>query len=108
MFTVTDPRGYIITLTDLCWKGHIAVQHPEMVGREDEVQQTIETPDYIYESRVKHTGHLYFREIGIGPGGTLYLMVVVDIRERAKRGFVQTAFIVEGLSKGSVLLWQRT
>ena len=108
MFTVTDPRGYSVTLTDPCWNGHIIVHHPIMVGREGEVRQTIETPDYIYESKIKHTSHLYFRESAATPTGMLYLMVVVDMRARTKRGFVETAFLVEGLAKGGTLLWQRT
>ena len=107
MFTVIDPRGYTVMLTDQCWSGHITVHHPVMVGREGEVRQTVETPDYIYKSKVKHTSHLYFRAIAVAPTGMLYMMVVVDMRTRSKRGFVETAFIVEGLSKGGALLWQR-
>lgn len=108
MLTVTDPRGYVVTLTDECWRDHILVQHPVMTRRKGEVRRTLEAPDYIYESKVKRTSHLYFREIGTTPIGTLYMMVVVDMQGRAKRGFVQTAFIVEGLSKGGKLLWRRT
>jgi len=108
VFTVTDPRGYVVTLTDPCWRDHILAQHPIMAGRKDEVQRTLEAPDYIYTSKMKRTSHLYFQEIGTTPTGTLYVMVVVEMRRRAKRGFVQTAFLVEGLSKGGALLWQRT
>lgn len=107
MFTVTDPRGYDVTLTNSCWYGHILIQHPEMSGREGDVQQAVEAPDYIYEGKSKRTSHLYFREIGTTTAGTLFVLVVVDIRAHGKRGFVQTAFLAEGLSKGGKLLWQK-
>jgi hypothetical protein len=102
VFTVIDPRGYSITLTDQCWYGHILNQHPEMNGREDDVRQTVETPDSIYESKSKRNSHLYFRATG-----TTFVLVVVDVRPRGKRGFAQTALLVEGLSKGGSLLWQK-
>ena len=86
MFSVTDPRGYTVTLTERCWNGHIAVHHPVMGGREDEVRETIERPDCIYESRMKTSSHLYFREVAVTPTGPLYLLVVADMRTRAMRG----------------------
>jgi hypothetical protein len=107
IFIAKDPRGYEVRLTDECWYNHILMEHAEMKGRIDDVRRAIETPDYIYQSKYKRSSHLYFLEAGRSPSGVAYVLVVVAVRQRAKRGYVQTAFLVEGLSKGGKLLWKK-
>lgn len=107
IFAVRDPRGYEIRLTDECWYNHILIEHPEMKGREHDVKRAIKKPNYIYESKRRRSTHLYFSEVGRSLAGKEYVLVVVAIRHRAKKGYIQTAFLVEGLSKGGKLLWKR-
>jgi hypothetical protein len=107
IFVATDPRGYEVQLTDECWYNHIVVEHPEMIGRMDDVRRAIEMPDYIYESKHKPSSHLYFLEVGRSSFGTEYVLGVAAIRQRTSKGYVQTAFLVDGLSKGGKLLWKK-
>lgn len=107
VFVATDPRGYEVRLTNECWYNHIVVEHPEMIGRVDDVRQAIEAPDYIFESKYRHSSHFYFLEVGRSPSGTEYVLGVVTIRQRKRKGYVQTAFIVDSFSKGGKLLWKK-
>ena len=107
VFVATDPRGYEIRLTRECWHDHIVVEHPEMRGRVDDVRLAIEAPDYIYESKHRRSSHLYFLGAGSSLSGAEYVLVVVAVRQRLRKGYIQTAFLVDGLSKGGKLLWKK-
>ncbi len=107
IFVATDPRGYEVRLINECWYNHIVVEPPEMRDRVNELRQAIETPDYIYESKHRHSSHLYFLEVGHSPSGVEYVLGVVTIRQRTRKGYVQTAFLVDDLSKGGKLLWKK-
>lgn len=107
IFITTDPRGLEVGLTNKCWYDHILIEHPEMRSRLDDVKRAIELPDYIYQSKYRSSSHLYFLEIEHDQLELKYSLVVVDIRSQKKKGYVQTAFIVEGLSKRGTLLWKK-
>lgn len=107
IFITTDPRGFEIRLTNKCWYNHILIEHPEMRTRLDDVKRAIELPDYIYQSKYRSSSHLYFLEIEPDELESKYSLVVVDIRRQKNKGYVQTAFIVEGLYKGDKLLWKK-
>jgi len=85
MCVVNDPRRYQIQLTKTCWYHHILVEHPEMKERLDDIRRAIETPDCIYQSKYKSSSHLYFLKKGRGSFGAEYVLVVVTIRQRAKK-----------------------
>jgi len=107
MFVVTDPRQYQIRLTKACWYNHILIEHPEMKGRLDDVKRAIKIPDYIYQSKYKPSSHLYYYKIGRGLSKKEYVLVVITIRHRTSKGYVQTAFLVDSLSKGGNLIWKK-
>ena len=107
MFVVNDPRRYQIQLTKTCWYHHILVEHPEMKKRLEDIRQALETPDCIYQSKYKSSSQLYFLKKRRGSFGVEYVLVVVTIRQRTKKGYVQTSFIVDSLSKGGKLLWKK-
>lgn len=106
IFVANDPRGYEVHLTNDCWDNHILVQHPIMKGRLSEVKNAIIKPDFIYQSKYKTSSHLYFSKAS-SPSGIEYVLVVVTVRQRTRKGYVQTAFIVDSLSKGGKLLWKK-
>jgi hypothetical protein len=106
IFVAIDPRGYEIHLTNNCWHNHILVQHPIMKGRLSNVKNAIVKPDFIYQSKYKASSHLYFSKTSIAHG-VEYALVVVTIRQRTRKGYIQTAFIVDSLSKGGKLLWKK-
>ncbi len=107
IFKTIDPRGFEVGLTNKCWYNHIQIEHPEMRDRLDDIKRAIELPDYIYQSKYRLSSHLYFLEIEHDAIESKYSLAVVDIRKQKKKGYVQTAFIVEGLSKGGKLLWKK-
>lgn len=109
IFLASDPRGYEVILTNECWYNHILVEHPEVRGQLDDVKRAIQTPDYIYESKRRRSSHLYFLKVGRRPSRSEseYVLVVAAVRQRTRRGYVQTAFLVDGLSKGGKLLWKK-
>jgi hypothetical protein len=104
MFSVTDPRGETVSLTSVCWHAHVLVWHPVMAGHLDKIQETVETPDAIYESKRNRRSNLYFKAYTGLPAGNQYVMVVVD----SQRGYVQSSFMVQDLSKGGRLLWKKS
>ena len=77
-----------IRLTDERWQ-HIFEEHPELEGKEDEVLQTIEMPEKIYEGK---DGELIAtREIEPGK------LIVVVYKELDLEGFIITAFYTRRL-----------
>ena len=78
-----------------------------MVDCVADIKQAIETPDYIYESKYRLSSHLYFLNVLDEDSETEYILVVVSIRQKSKKGYVQTAFLVDGVSKGGKLLWKK-
>jgi len=108
IFVATDPRNYEVKMTDECWYNHILIEHPEMNGRLSDVKYTIESPDFIYESKYKSSSHLYFLKELDEHSEIKYILVVVDINSKNLKGYIQTSFIVDSLSKGGKLLWKKS
>ncbi|MGH9428795.1 MAG: hypothetical protein ACRD2L_21115 [Terriglobia bacterium] len=46
-----DPTGRDLILTEDCWSDHIIQRHPEMVPFKALLQETVETPDAIYQGK---------------------------------------------------------
>ncbi|MBM4043854.1 MAG: hypothetical protein FJ279_01960 [Planctomycetes bacterium] len=67
------------------------------------VQETLTSPDAIYESKRNPASNLYFKAYTGLPAGNRYVMVVAHI----KRGYVQSSFPVQNISKGGRLLWRK-
>jgi len=74
-----------------------------MAGQLDKVEQTLTAPDAIYESQRNPASNLYFKAYRGLPAGNRYVMVVAE----TERGYVQSSFPVQDLSKGGRLLWKR-
>jgi hypothetical protein len=107
VFTVTDPQGNRITLTDECWYDHICVVHTEMRGLLDQVRLTLTDPDCIYTSKSSPNSHLYFRQYVDPRLKCAYVLTVVYRKDEAARGYVQSAYPVKTLSKGGRLKWKK-
>ena len=81
LFTVQDPQGNIITLTERCWNDHISVNHTEMKRLLTQIKKTIINPDYIYQSKSSSKTHLYFKEYHNPILNCNYLLVAVFIED---------------------------
>jgi len=56
---------------------HIKVDHPEMYGQIDKIQETLSNPDIIVRSRTDSEVELFYRHYIITPVTEKYLCVVV-------------------------------
>ncbi|GIK57069.1 MAG: hypothetical protein BroJett015_27320 [Chloroflexota bacterium] len=99
LFTVTDPQGREIWLTEECYAFHILVEHPDM-SEVMEIARTIQTPDYIAQDQVDFVRLVYYRTYQRRPE-RWYIKVVVEQNE------VVTAYRVKRVKEGEFLLWQR-
>ncbi len=83
---------------------HIEIDHPEMSGQVDKVQQTLLKPDMIVRSRTDPDVELFYRHYEITPVTEKYLCVVVKIL--AGDMFIITAYFTDTIKRGEVL-WRR-
>ena len=98
LFTVTDPLGQAVQLTESCYKAHILVEHPELSDI-NQIAEAIASPDLIAHDAVNPQRLVYYRAYQTHP--QRWLKVVVA------HGEVVTAYRVRRLKKGETLRWQR-
>jgi hypothetical protein len=98
LFTVTDPKGQMISLTNRCYQDHMLLAHPEMMDI-DEIRQTIIDPQFIAQDSIQATRLVYYRAYQQAP--LRWLKVVVENDE------IVTAYRVRRLKKGEPIQWQR-
>jgi hypothetical protein len=95
-----DYQGLAVRLTDERHR-HI-LQHPEMVGLDDEIQHALAAPGSVVESVSDAETRLYYRHVASTIVGPKELCVVVKVRPGD--AFVITAYLTDQLKKGR-LLW---
>lgn len=116
LWTVTDPRGLNITLTQDVWFAILA-KHADMVAFYDAVLATVQDPEAIYfdqdTTTARATGarfYLYYRS-GLFTGkiaGTYTAVVVkVVIEQDQDRGYVQTSYPSEHILPRLALEWKK-
>ena len=96
-----DFEGRIIRLTEERW-AHIR-EHPEMIGMEGAIAQTLESPEAVIRSLADSRAHLYHRFYVGTKVGDKFLCVVVKIQD--DDAFVLTAYLTEKVRKG-VVIWR--
>jgi hypothetical protein len=97
MRVIHDYRGVPIRLTDERL-AHI-LEHPEMVGLESAIEQTLAQPETVIESFSDPQARLYYRFYVGTRVGDKYLCVVVKIsRDDA---FVLTAYLTDMVKRGA-------
>ena len=100
MRTLPDFEGRQIRLTDERL-AHIR-EHPEMMGLEHAIEETLRTPTHVVESVSDAQARLDYRyDVGTRVGDK-YLCVVVKLI--ADDAFVLTAYLTDTVKKGR-LLW---
>jgi len=100
MRTLPDFEGRQIRLTDERL-AHIC-EHPEMLGLEHAIEETLRTPAHVVESMSDAQARLYYRYYVGTRVGDKYLCVVVKLI--ADDAFVLTAYLTDAVKKGR-LLW---
>lgn len=84
--------------------GHI-LEHPEMVGMETAIEETLLQPTAVIQSLSDREAHLYYRYYVGTMVGDKFLCVVVKVSE--DDAFVLTAYLTDKAKKG-VQLWPRS
>jgi hypothetical protein len=106
---VNSKEGKPIRITKSIWRGKILAEHQEFAADNrylNEVQNTIEDPEFIMEGWSGE--RLALRWCEIAPKGPKHLCVVY--RELEDDGFVITAFFIsrfEKLTRRRNILWQK-
>jgi hypothetical protein len=96
-----DHEGQKIRLTAER-RDHI-LQHPEMVGQFDRIQETVGEPQLVIATVMDESVHVYHRLYESTPVTRKYLLVAVKIGE--DDAFVLTAFFSSRMKKGKII-WQ--
>ena len=106
LFQTVDIFGNLVELTEERWKTHILTGHYEVEPYIEQIKETIESPDCIFESRYESDTKLFYkRGITQGKHRNLYMKVVVSYSETP--AFIKTAFFTPQLTGGK-LLWIKT
>jgi hypothetical protein len=117
LWTVTDPRGLVVTLTEDTWE-HAVSGHGEIADYLEQARLAVETPDEIYydpkstESRTTGAKVYWYLKAGLltGKFAEDYMAVVVKVVVEAgdSRGFISTALPIDKPMKRLVLEWKRS
>ena len=83
---------------------HIEVDHPEMSGQIDRIQETLLNPDIIVRSRTDPDVELFYRHYKRTPVTEKYLCVVVKVL--TDDIFIITAYFTDKVKRGEIL-WKR-
>ena len=98
-----DIHNRQIRLTNERWE-HIEVDHPEMSGQIDRIQETLLNPDVIVRSRTDSEVELFYRHYDTTPVTDKYLCVVVKVL--TDDIFIITAYFIDKINRGETL-WKR-
>ena len=90
MRVLADYEGRAIRLTDERL-AHI-LEHPEMMGMEARIEETLASPERVIESLSDSEAHLYYRFYVGTQVGDKYLCVIVKLAQND--AFVLTAYLV--------------
>ncbi|MBI3372327.1 MAG: hypothetical protein HY017_11305 [Betaproteobacteria bacterium] len=103
MKTVTDHEGRAIRLTNERL-AHI-LEHPEMQGMEDRIQETVRRPERVLESLSDPQARLHYRHYLATRVGDKHLCVVVKVADND--AFILTAYLMRQPAGGRQL-WPRS
>lgn len=116
LWTVTDPRGLAITLTEDVWE-HAVSTHGEIVNYFEQARLTAENPDEIYydpkstESRMTDAKVYWYMKSGLLTGklaeDRLAVVIKVVVEEEGSQGYVSTVLPIDKPMRRLVLEWKR-
>ena len=98
-----DIHNRRVRLTDERQK-HIEIDHPEMFGQVNKIDETLSNPDTIVRSRTDPDIELFYRHYEVTPVTDKYLCVVVKILVGDR--FIVTAYFTDTIKRGETL-WRK-
>ncbi|MBI2436292.1 MAG: hypothetical protein HYV41_00905 [Candidatus Magasanikbacteria bacterium] len=97
-----DPLQHIVHIQRSTIHGHIYRRHPELKGKQRDIEQTISNPDFIARSKKDTQSLLYFRRIN-----ELFFLMVVASPIYDHDFELRTCFYVLNTSKGDPIIWRK-
>lgn len=91
-FVTATPLGFTVRTTESYWE-FLLLKHPEITGRERDVQETLARPQLIRRSLQDNKVYLFYH-----PEGGYYLCVIA--KGLAPEGFVITAYVTDSIKEG--------
>lgn len=91
-FIVPTPVGFRIRTTESYWS-LLLMKHPEIAGRESDVQETLGRPDRVCRSRHDGRVHLFYRR-----DGGYHLCVVA--KRLDEEGYIVTVYVTDSIKEG--------
>ena len=113
MFTILDRNDIPVTLTRTTWFQKLldpAKGHPEVKSYLSGIKETIQYPDFIYQSvRDPRSKLLYRAGLTSGKFARCYILAVVKYVQEplGLHGYVSTVMLTDHLKKTGGLLWIR-
>lgn len=80
------------------------LEHPEMVGQENKIEETLRSPEVIIQSFSDEKAKMYYRFYQKLVIGEKYLCVIVKFQD--EDAFIVTAYFTDQIKEG-VILWKR-
>jgi len=116
LWTVTDPRGLLVSLSVDSWQ-HIISEHAYMAPFQEAVKQTVADPNEIYfdplSTQSRKTGaqvYAYYKSqvlTGLFQDNWAYVSVKFVPEQAGVQGYVQTALSTNDAQKRMVLVWTK-
>jgi len=97
---VLTPLGFRVRVTRAHWELIVAVKHPVMTGHEKEVEETLQHPSEIRQSRSDATVYLFYRPKRLGR------WVCAVAKQLNGNGFLITAYPTDAIKEGE-RIWPR-
>jgi hypothetical protein len=98
-WTLVDPLGREVLLSEHTWDRHVLVAHPDMYGGRDFVERAITAPRSIWFNSSDADVRIYY-----GNGPSPYL--IVAIKANIQSGIVLTAHLAKK-ETGASIEWQQ-
>lgn len=93
-FEVLTPLGVKIRTTKNYWKKITTIKHPIIAKYEDQVKESLKSPDQIRRSKQDPKVYLYYKDIG-----EIYVCTVCDHTDK-KNGYIITAYLTKRIREG--------
>lgn len=97
LFEILTPLGFRVRVTQAYWELIVTIKHPAMAGRELDVQEALQNPDEIRQSRSDTDVYLFYKPERIGR------WVCAVAKQLNGAGFLITAYPTDAIKEGEII-----
>ncbi|MCL4299987.1 MAG: DUF4258 domain-containing protein [Anaerolineae bacterium] len=95
LFQVLTPLNFYVRVTRSYWEYIVTVKHPAMIGREQDVQAALQTPDEIRVSRSDPNVYLFYKSESVKR------WVCAVTKRLDEEGFLITTYPTDAIKEGT-------